>query len=448
MTACESGVSCTKDSQVWSFTTTSVASGTGVVATGTGGAVNPCPTGNCVVASGSVTVAYMGCSNINSTNPDCATDTTYPMHNFGTSERNYANDATQNSYYGQDKSLTYQITNPTNGTAYFKVRLGSNTSAMTEKSSTTGFDTDQAYDFGGEGIANNLYWTTGAGCANDATRGYKIVAQSSCWIMIHARSDMNWDTVLGVVGGFQVYNTDTSYGLWSVPAITLIGRAPSDATGYASPALSLTYVANSASKQMGEIASSGSTEDFGTSTRTTTGSTYGYWKSLTYQITNNDVYTSYFRLFMKGTGSYSDPEQWIRRTLASDSPDTVGTYDPTTNSGKVLDFISDGVGNVIWKNGDRAGANACTASVPNVYGFSLAASGSCQMTLYSRADMSYPGNTLTDPFLVVRLRNQTITNNISTDKEFKARATGWQLFFTQYVQSELAGWISLNISTL
>lgn len=52
---------------------------------------------------------------------------------------------------------------------------------------------------------------------------------------------MNWPTTLGTVGAFQVYNTDTTYGLWSIPATTVVGQAPSDATGYQSSPLTLSF---------------------------------------------------------------------------------------------------------------------------------------------------------------------------------------------------------------
>lgn len=61
--------------------------------------------------------------------------------------------------------------------------------------------------------------------------------------------------------------------------------------------------------------------------------------------------------------------------------------------------------------------------------------------------MSYPSAAASDLFLTINLHNQTITNDLVTTKDLKTRADGWVLYFTQYVQSEMAGWISLNLYT-
>lgn len=54
--------------------------------------------------------------------------------------------------------------------------------------------------------------------------------------------------------------------------------------------------------------------------------------------------------------------------------------------------------------------------------------------------------------VTLNLRNQTITGNLpntanlSTTKTFNGLGVGWWIYFTQYVQSEMAGWILLNLS--
>lgn len=88
----------------------------------------------------------MGCSNIDDTNLDCASN----QNSFGTSKRDYRNDSISNSYFGYDKAIIYQLKNASNGTAYFRVKLGSDTSSLVTKSATTSYDITNTVDFGGE----------------------------------------------------------------------------------------------------------------------------------------------------------------------------------------------------------------------------------------------------------------------------------------------------------
>lgn len=320
---CDAGGAC-QTSPAYSFTTVGTAS------SGTGGGTVTTPTNNycptepevpCSVPASSIAVTYVGCSNVNSSNLDCASVT----NSYGTSERNLTNDTSGDSYYGQYKIVSYRIANSANGSAYFKIRLGTNSGAMNDKASTDNFESDQAVDYGGEKIANNLYWKLGSGCYTDATKGYRVSGQSSCWINIYGRSDMNWPTVLSEIGAFQVYNTDTVYGAWSTNPIAITGKT----AGYSSTPLTWNFT--SASHTGSDLDGTG--PDFGASTRIGGVSTYGNWKSLTYTITNPNTTSAYFRNFWSGTGTYATiPETQITLSALADSPDTNATFDPVVNS--------------------------------------------------------------------------------------------------------------------
>lgn len=144
---CDVNATCV-DSSIYSFTTASAVAGGGSTPV-TPAVNNYCPTEPtvpCVVGSGSLSVAYMGCSNIDSANSDCALD----QDSFGTSERDFRNDAMSNSYFGYDKALTYELKNTSNGSAYFKVKLGTNASSLITRASTNSYDLSNTIDFGGE----------------------------------------------------------------------------------------------------------------------------------------------------------------------------------------------------------------------------------------------------------------------------------------------------------
>ncbi len=88
----------------------------------------------------------MGCSNIDDTNLDCASN----QNSFGTSKRDYRDDAMSNSYFGYDKALIYELKNSSNGAAYFRVKLGSNVGSLVTKAATSSYDITNTIDFGGE----------------------------------------------------------------------------------------------------------------------------------------------------------------------------------------------------------------------------------------------------------------------------------------------------------
>ena len=147
ISACEAGnaTNC-KDSEVRSFTATSptaVASGTTV----TTPVNNNCPTEPevpCYVAAGTVTMTYVGCSNVDSTVADCGNNS----DSFGTSDRDLRNDAALDSYYGRYKIVSYRLQNNADGSAYFKVKLGTSTSTLVDVNSTDNFnDSTNAIDF-------------------------------------------------------------------------------------------------------------------------------------------------------------------------------------------------------------------------------------------------------------------------------------------------------------
>lgn len=128
---------------------------------------------------------------MDSANKDCALS----QNNFGTSERDFRlSNGSDDDYFGYAKIASYRLDNASSGYAYFKVRIGQDSNRMTEQPSTDSFETNQAIDFGDDGIAKNLYWKYGAGCSVDSTRGYRVTGKSSCWINVYARSDPSWPT--------------------------------------------------------------------------------------------------------------------------------------------------------------------------------------------------------------------------------------------------------------
>lgn len=237
------------------------------------------------------------------------------------------------------------------------MKLGATIASATERPMSTGFDTDQAFDYGGDGIANNVYWKGISGCYAMADGSYKVLGQSTCWFNVYGRSDYNWPTASATVAAFQVTNADTINGFWTHAGVNITGKTPT----WSSTPLSLTFA--SASKQTLEPASVGASDNFGSSTRIGSG-TYGYWKSLTYTVGNADPKTAYFRTHLSGEGFMTDSIRLVQPTDAGLSPDSSSTFTPGSNP-NAFDMSSDGVGNVIWKNGDASGNGACPLSAPN-----------------------------------------------------------------------------------
>lgn len=425
-------------STVSSFTTVADAGSGGGSSSG-GGTPAPvndfCPTEPdvpCQVLSTELAVSYVGCSS--NTAQSAYNDCSSVQNSFGTSERDGSN------YYGVWKVIAYKIANTSNGSAYFRMKVGPTLASLVEKPMATGFDVDQAYDLGGEGIANNIYWKGISGCYSMPDGSYKILGQSTCWINIYGRSDVAWPTTLGNVMAFQVINADTINGFWTHAGINVTGKAAL----YSSPVLTATYSA--ASKQTLEPAAVGSADNFGTSTRIGTGGTYGYWKSLTYTIANPDTKTAFFRVFLSGEGLMTDADALVKPTADGANPDTASTFVAASNPGAVYDLGGNGVGNVVWENGTTANATPCPVSFPGAGGFSVPASGNCKITLYLRGDESFPDSS--QNVLGLTLRDQTKSGYSYVPKMIKAIGEGWTYSFNQYVWSENLGWIKLSVQTV
>ncbi|MDD5769563.1 MAG: type II secretion system protein [Candidatus Gracilibacteria bacterium] len=376
-------------------------------------AVKNCENGSVVCTANDVVISYVGTS---------GTPTDGKDGDFGVSTR------ITDSFFGGEKILQYKIQNNSDGRAKFKVYLSKAGDTLAErKHANSGFDDSDplsAIDLGGEAIANNLIWKYGNGCIyNSITGGYEVVGKTTCFITFNARADSSISETSSVVGKFKIINID-SLSTWTSTAYTTDTNLKLKSSGFNSPILTLSNILQS--KQAAEPSSDTTTDNFGSSTITSSGANTGFWKSLTYRITNSSTQNSFFKLGFSGlnttyVGALGNSENYSFSSVVLDNS-TGNEDDPNTFSGsKTLDLQSNGVGNVIWKN------NNCqnTPIGTNIgKGFIVPKNSNCDIVVYYRGDKLQPFHNKN--IFSITLLNQTIADKTYTyDKTIKANSVGW-----------------------
>ncbi|MBW7954819.1 type II secretion system protein [Candidatus Gracilibacteria bacterium] len=400
--------------------------------------VDNCESGNVVCTANDVVITYVGTngSPLDGSN-----------NNFGTSTR------ITDKYYGTEKILQYKITNSSDGRAKFKIKLGLKSNSLSFiNPANASFDNSNLLtilDFGNEQIANNLFWKPGVGCIyNSSTGNYEVKGKTTCFFTLHARGDSSVSENSQIVGYFQVFNTD-SLSTWSSTTYTTATPLYMKSSGFNSNPLTITMTGTG--KQALEPSDDIGQNNFGTSHRIGGfgGLDYGYWKSLSYTISNSNTQDAYFKIGFNGlntnyldnfgnTKNYNFDTKVINQ-ISGDVDNASSWNEP----GSGLDLQNNSTINITWKN------NTClqTPNGSNIgYGFIVSKNSDCMVTLYYRGDI---GVTFYNRVIAsLQLANQTIADkNYTYDISLKARADGWSVPFTKYVLSENFGWIKLYIDT-
>lgn len=364
-------------------------------------------------------------------------------NNFGTSNR------VTDKFYGTQKVLQYKITNNSDGRAKFKIKLGLEDGNLNFiNSANASFDdsnTLTVLDFWWEGIANNFFWKAGNGCLyNSTTQNYEVIGKTTCFFTLQARADSSVSNTSEIVGYFQVVNTDP-LSTWSTNYTSQTSLFMKSSEFNAAP---LSIAMTGSGKQALESSSDISNNDFGTSHRIWWLS-YGYWKSLTYTISNSNSQDAFFKIWFNGSNTNYTDAFWNQKNY-NFSTKIVHKFlgdeneaSAWTGSLETLDLQENWVVNIVWKN------NTCIASPAgsNIWhGLIVPKNSDCMITLYFRWDIGIPFYNRN--IVSVQLANQVIADKTYTyDITIKARADGWMVPFEQYVLSEVFGWTKLHIDT-
>lgn len=426
----------------------------------------------CSTNSWSVSVSFIWCSN--STNPStCWPDKpTSWKDSFWTLPRDW------NNYYWKEWLLSYKIANSSDWQAKFKVRLQglklNNSESTPDYTETTSYirDTlisdwydnwfsDRVIDLWKEWITSNLYWDlwqwqNSSGwnsCWYDATGWYYVVnAKADCYITVHGRPDANVSWAWEVdVAKFLIDNvirdatTSSWKHNWWTERVLSMRSSWFDTTSL----ISMTF--STGSKQAWEPANDISSDNFWTSTRIDPLPKidwYGYWKSMTYTLSNTNTTTTYFKMMIGWwTWTLAKPLKW---TLPNTWADPENTWSFLYTNPTVLDIWTTGnnVWNIYRKNGDLAWANACATSPTGTNigkWYIIPWSSSCKITMYFRSEVSI-WTTFDNALMRLQLRAQPKSNYTYTDRYIYGRANWWNFTFNNYIQSEILWWIKLNVN--